>query len=137
MPGQIDRANCARVHAALMQAVQSGAAVIVADLTRTGSCSHAATVTLLSAHALAAQAGARLRLAAAAPNAQLIEQIAGAGHRPDVYPDLTAALAGPRSRGTRCVRTATGYRFRLIPDASARRNAGKLARRLSAVPPAS
>jgi anti-anti-sigma regulatory factor len=77
MPGQIDRANCARVHAALMQAVDSGAGVIVADLTRTDFCGDAATVTLVSAHDLAAQAGSRLRVAAARPNARLIGQIAG------------------------------------------------------------
>jgi anti-anti-sigma regulatory factor len=96
MPARIDRANCVRVHAALMQAVDSGAAVIVADLTRTGFCGHAATVTLVSVHALAARAGARLRVAAARPNSRLIGQIAGTGHRLDLYPDLTAALATPR-----------------------------------------
>jgi anti-anti-sigma regulatory factor len=131
MPAQIDRANCAEVHAALMQAVDSGAAVIVADLTKTDFCGHAATVTLVSAHALAAQAGVRLRVAAARPNARLMGQIAGTGHGLDLYRNLTTALAGPRSRGIICVRTATGYRRRVIPDEDARRSAGKLARSLS------
>lgn len=131
MPARIDRANCARAHAALMQAVRSGAAVIVADLTSTEFCGHAATVALVSAHALAAQAGTRLRVAAAWRTARLIEQIAGNGHRLDLYPDLTTALVGPRSRRNACVRTATGYRLRVIPDERARRSAGKLARGLS------
>jgi anti-anti-sigma regulatory factor len=136
MPAQIDRANCARVQAALVQAVDSGAAVIVADLTRTGFCGHAAAVTLVRVHALAARAGARLRVAAARANARLIGQIAGTGHRLDLYPDLTAALVGPRSRGTTRVRTATAYQFRVIPDEDARRSAGKLARSLSVARPA-
>jgi hypothetical protein len=67
----------------------------------------------------------------------MIEEPAGPGHPLDFYPDLTAALAGPRARGTTGRETATGRRLRLIPDAAARRSAGKLARRLSAVPPAS
>jgi anti-anti-sigma regulatory factor len=131
MPAQIDRANCADVHAALMQALRSGPALIVADLTGTDLCGHAAMVTLVSAHALAAQAGTRLRVAADRPNARLIGEIAGNGHRLDVYPDLTTALAGPRSRRNTCVRTETGYRLRVIPDEHARRSAGELARSLS------
>jgi hypothetical protein len=51
MPAQIDRANRAHVHAALMRAVRCGANVIVADLTRTDFCGQAATVTLVSARA--------------------------------------------------------------------------------------
>jgi len=131
MPAQIDRTNCARVHAALMQPVRAGATVIVADLTRTDFCGHAATVTLVSVRALAAQAGTRLRVAVTRTNARLIGQIAGDGRRLDLYPDLTSALAGPRSRATTCVRTTTGYRLRVIPDEDARRTAGKLARGLS------
>jgi hypothetical protein len=64
-------------------------------------------------------------------NARLIGQIAGKAHRLDLYPDLTAALAGPRSRAATCVRTTTGYRLTAIPDEEARRSAGKLARSLS------
>jgi hypothetical protein len=138
MPGWIDNANCDQMDAALTRAVQPEATVIIADLTRTDFCGHAAT-TLVSDQAWAARAGARLRVAAAAPDARLIGQIGGAGHPLDFYPDLTTALAGPRSRGTAPARipTATDYPRRLIPDAAARRSAGKLARRLSVVPPAS
>lgn len=99
MPGQIGRADCSRVHAALTRAIQPGATVIV-DLTRADFCGHDAIVTLVSMQGLAAQAGARLRVAAAAPNARLIRQVAGARHRLDFYPDLATALIGPRSRDT-------------------------------------
>jgi hypothetical protein len=135
MPGQIGDADRAQVYAALMRAVQSGATVIIADLTRTDLYGYSAVETLVSVQARAAEAGARLKVAAAAGEALLIGQIAGAGHQLDFYPDLTAALAGPRSRGPACVRTDTGYRRRVIPDAAARRSAGKLSRRLSAAPP--
>ena len=99
MPGQIGRADCSRVHAALTRALQPGATVIV-DLTRADFRGHDAIVTLVSMQGLAAQAGARLRVAASAPNARLIRQVAGARHRLDFYPDLAAALVGPRSRDT-------------------------------------
>jgi hypothetical protein len=52
------------MQAMLMGAVEAGAAVVIADLTQTRCCGHAATVTLVSVHALAARAGARLRMAA-------------------------------------------------------------------------
>ena len=136
MPAQIDHAACGRVHTALMGAVQAGPAVVIADLTRTDFCAYAGTETLVRVQDLAAQAGAQLRVAAAASHARLIGQIAGPGHRLDLYPDLTAALAGPQSRGTSRGTTATGYRLRLIPGGAAH-SPGKPAGRLSAVPLAS
>jgi hypothetical protein len=78
-----------------------------------------------------------LRVAAAPPNARLIAQIAGPGHRLDLYPDLTTALAGPRSRRSAGGMTATGFRLRLIPGGAGRHSPAKPAGRLSAVPPAS
>lgn len=101
MPGQIGDADCGHVHAALMRAVQSGATVIVADLTGTRSCSYSAAETLVSAQARAAGAGARVKVAATAGKALLIAQVAGAGHQLDFYPDLDAALAGPRAHQRR------------------------------------
>lgn len=137
MPAQIDHGTCARVHAVLMLALESGAEVVIADLTRTDFCGYAGTETLVQVQALAAQAGGQLRVAATAPHARLIGQIAGPGHRLDLYPDLTAALAGPQSRGTSRGTTATRCRLRLIPGGAALRSPGKPAGRLSAVPPAS
>ena len=137
MPGRIDVTNCDLVHAALIGAVESGFAVVIADLTKTSFCSYTGAAALVSAHAQAAQAGTRLRVAATWPNVRLIRKIAGTSHPLDCYPDLTAALAGPRSRGAAGGTTATRGRLSLIPDTAARRSAGKLARRLSAVPTAS
>lgn len=135
MPSRIDSTNCDQAHAALTRAVESGSAVVIADLTRTSFCSYTGAAALVSVHARAARAGRRLRVAAAGPNARLIRKIAGTSHVIDCYPDLTAALTGPRSRGTTRGITASGRRLSLIPDTAARRSAGKLARRLSAVPP--
>jgi hypothetical protein len=98
MPSQIDDANCGEVRAALMLAVQSGATVIVADLTGTGSCGYSAAEALAGAQALVAATGARLKVAADTGTALLIGQIAGAGHQLDFYSDLQSALRGPRKR---------------------------------------
>jgi hypothetical protein len=111
--------------------------VVIADLTRTDFCAYAGTETLVRVHALAAAADVQLRVAATASHARLVGQIAGPGHRLDLYPDLTAALAGPQSRGTSRGTTATGYRLRLIPGGGARRSPGKPTARLSVVPPPS
>lgn len=136
MPEHIDDANCAQVYAALMRAVGSGAAVIIADLTRTGSCGYSAAETLVSVQARAGEAGARLKVAAAAGKALLIGQIAGPGHQLDFYPDIEAALAGARTRGTARGTAATGRRLRLIPGGAAMSDVGKPpGRRPTAVPP--
>ena len=90
MPAQIDYASCTRVHAALMRVVYTGPAVVIADLTRTDFCGYAGTETLVRVQAQAAEAGVELRVAAAPPNTRLIEQIAGPGHRLDLYADLQA-----------------------------------------------
>jgi hypothetical protein len=45
------------MHAARLGAVEASAEVVIAGLTQTRRCGHAATVTLVRVHALAAQAG--------------------------------------------------------------------------------
>jgi anti-anti-sigma regulatory factor len=120
MPAAIDLDNCVLVHASLVRAVKAGATIVIADLTTTGFCGYAGTEALVSVHAIAARTGTGLRVVAATPQAWMIEEIAGAGHTLDFYPDLTAALAGPRSCGTASRETATGRRLRLVSDAPAR-----------------
>jgi hypothetical protein len=135
MPGQIGDADCGQVHAALMRAVQSGATVIVADLTATRTCSYSAAETLVSAQACAAGAGARVKVAADVGRALLIGQVAGAGHQLDFYPDLEAALAGPRARGTAAGETPQGRQLRLIPGGAAASGPSQPPGRPSAAPP--
>jgi anti-anti-sigma regulatory factor len=133
MPEEIDLTNCDRVHEALLWAVDSGATVVIADLTGTRYCSYTGAATLVNAHFFAAEAGAQLRVTAAAPKARLIRKIAGAAHRLHMYPSLAAALAGPRTRG----KAAAGRRLRLVPGEAARSGPGKPIRRLSVVSQAS
>jgi hypothetical protein len=120
MPAQIGFTNCGQMHVALMPALESGAAVVFADLTQTRFCDYSATVTLISVQARAARAGAQLKVAAAPSNARLIGRIAGASRRLDFYPDLTAALPAPRKPAGAC--TAAGCRLKLevIPGGGAR-----------------
>lgn len=137
MPDWIDHANCGQVRAVLTGAVASGLPVVIADLTRTGFCGGPAAETLVSAHVQAAEAGAQLRVVAAALKARLIGRIAGADHPLDFYPDLAAALAGPGMYGTVGVRPAAGHtvRLRLVLGGAAPSRPGKTVRRLSVVPP--
>jgi len=132
MPAEIDLANCDQVHAALVRAVESGPAVVIADLTGTSYCGYAGTATLVNVHVRAAESGGRLRLAVPALQARLIRKIAGTRHSLDCYPDLTAALAGPRARD----QGAAGPRLTLVPG-QAVRSPGSPVLRLRIVPPAS
>jgi hypothetical protein len=106
MPGQINRSNCAPTHLAMVWAVESGASVVVADLTRTDLRGHAATVMLVSMQARAAKAGAQLRVAAA----QAVQGSGlGGGYAPPAGISRTL-----RSPGERCTTSTAASIERLI-----------------------
>jgi anti-anti-sigma factor len=96
LPDEIDVTNSGQVQAMLLQAVQDGAAVLVADMTGTVFCASDGVQALVSAHSAAAAAGVRLRLAvgAGSPAVRRVLALTGADRLLDVYPDPDAALAG-------------------------------------------
>jgi anti-sigma B factor antagonist len=115
LPSDIDTANSGKVHAALMRGLESGATVIIADMTRTGFCSSAGARALAQTRARAAAAGTQLRVAAATYQVRRMLQITGACSRLDIYPDLASATAGPTARGKDTSRAAGRHRLRVIP----------------------
>lgn len=121
LPREIDIANCGKVHGALMRALDTGATVVIADMTGTGFCDCAAVSTFAAIQARAAAAGTQLRVAVASPAVRRTLHLIAAGQRLDLYPDLAAAVAGPpapgNNTGTAGNRRGTAGRrgLRLIP----------------------
>jgi anti-sigma B factor antagonist len=95
MPTEVDLINAADVGEDLARAVDSGARIVVADLSATVFCDSAAIRTLLGAADDAAASGAELRLVVpdSGPVRRIIDLL-GLGQVLPVYPTLPAALSG-------------------------------------------
>lgn len=95
MPTEVDLINAADVGEDLARAVDSGARIVVADLSATVFCDSAAIRTLLGAADDAAASGAELRLVVpdSGPVRRIIDLL-GLGQVLPVYPTLLAALSG-------------------------------------------
>ena len=95
MPTEVDLINAADVGEDLARAVDSGARIVVADLSATVFCDSAAIRTLLEAADNAAASGAELRLVVpdSGPVRRIIDLL-GLGQVLPVYPTLPAALSG-------------------------------------------
>ena len=95
LPSEIDLTNASEVHDALVRALESGTAVVIADATETTFCDCAGVRALIRAHRQATAAGADLRMASAGPAVRRILELTGADQVLDTYPTLTAARVGP------------------------------------------
>jgi anti-anti-sigma factor len=92
-PEHIDVSNVARLREQLLSVINRGAAVLIADMTSTASCDHAAVDAIARAYQRAAVSGTQLRLAVAAPVVRRVLSIEGLDRLVSVYPSVEAALA--------------------------------------------
>ena len=90
LPAQIDISNSGQVHDVLARSLRGGAAVLIADATRTTFCDCSGVTALTRAHRRAAITRAQLRVAASPAVARIL-QLIGA-HGLDTYPTVAAAL---------------------------------------------
>jgi anti-anti-sigma factor len=99
MPQRVDIGNARTVGDDLQAAFDSGATVVIADLTSTLSCTAAGVHELALASERAAARSIDLRLAI--PQGEALRVFALTGHDRwlPIYPDVPSALAGPASRG--------------------------------------
>src|SRR5271169_1676525 len=95
-PGQVDASNVDRLRDRLLSVINRGAGVVVADMTGTLSCDHAAVDAIARACQRAAVSGAQLRLVVTAPVIRRVLGIEGLDRLVSIYPSLEAAeAAGP------------------------------------------
>ena len=92
-PEQVDIANVDQLRDRLLSVINRGATVLIADMTSTVSCDHAAVDAIARACQRAAASGTQLRLVVAAPLVRRVLSIEGLDRLVSIYPLLDAAIA--------------------------------------------
>src|SRR5437016_4003754 len=93
-PGQVDISNVDQLRDRLLSVINRGATVLIADMTRTVSCDHAAVDAIARACQRAATSGTQLRLVVTAPLVRRVLSIEGLDRLVPIYPLLDAAGDG-------------------------------------------
>jgi anti-anti-sigma factor len=101
LPEHIDVSNVGQFRDRLLSVINRGAAVLIADMTRTASCDHAAVDAIARAHQRAEVSGTHLRVAAANPVVRRVLGIEGLDRLVSIYPSVEAALAAGMPRSAR------------------------------------
>ena len=96
-PGHVDVSNVGQLRDRLLSVINRGATVLVADMTGTVSCDHAAVDALARACQRAEASGTQLRLVVTAPVIKRVLSIEGLDRLVSIYPLLDAALAARAS----------------------------------------
>jgi len=91
-PARVDVSNAAGIGDQLLVALDRGAAVIIADMSATASCDHAAVNTLVRACQRALVRQAELRLVVSAPTVRQLVSDEGLDRLVAIYPSLEAAV---------------------------------------------
>ncbi|MGH3150105.1 MAG: PAS domain S-box protein [Streptosporangiaceae bacterium] len=100
-PGHVDVTNVGQLRDRLLSVINRGATILVADMTGTVTCDHAAVDALARTCQRAQANGTQLRLVVTAPVIRRVLSIEGLDRLVPIYPLLDAALAvGPSAEGT-------------------------------------
>lgn len=92
-PGHVDISNVGQFRDRLLAVINRGAAVLIADMTATESCDHAAVEALARVCQRAAVSGTQVRLVVSAPVVRRVLSIEGLDRVVSIYPSLEAAMA--------------------------------------------
>jgi anti-anti-sigma factor len=109
-PGQVDVSNVDQLRDRLLSVINRGAAVLIADMTNTVSCDHAAVDAIARACQRAAASGTQLRLVVTAPVVRRVLSIEGLDRQVSIYPLLDAAIAAGVPGGGIHLPSGTGPR---------------------------
>jgi anti-anti-sigma factor len=106
LPEHIDVTNVAQLREQLLSLINRGAAVLIADMTATVSCDHAAVDAIARVYQRAAVSGTQLRLVVAAPVVRRVLGIEGLDRLVSIYPTVEAATAAGTPRAQHLVSAA-------------------------------
>jgi anti-sigma B factor antagonist len=109
-PEDVNVGNAGQLREQLLSVINRGAGVLIADMTDTVACDHAAMDALARAYQRAAVNGTRLRLVVQAPVIRRVLGIEGLDRLVSVYPTLEAAIAADSTGETPNVPGAEGVR---------------------------
>jgi len=116
LPEHIDATNTGQFREQLLNLINRGAAVLIADMSVTASCDHGGADALVRAYHRASVNGTQLRIVVASPLVRRILTANGLDRLVSIYPSLEAALAArpPESvisAGPDQARAAAGEQF--------------------------
>jgi anti-sigma B factor antagonist len=95
LPVEIDVTNADAVREDLMSVLDQGAAMLVADLSKTSFCDSAGVSALVRTFRRASSGTSAMRLVVSTPAVQRVLSITGVDRLVDIYPSVAASLAGP------------------------------------------
>jgi anti-sigma B factor antagonist len=95
LPAEIDITNADQVREDLLSILNQGATLLVADLSETTFCDSAGVGALARTFRRADASQSEMRLAVSTPAVRRVLALTGVDRLLDVYPSVTAALAGP------------------------------------------
>jgi PAS domain S-box-containing protein len=98
-PARVDGPDAARIGEQLLEALDGGAAVVIADMSATAWCDHAGVAALVRAHQRALIRQAELRLVVSARTVRQLVSDEGLDRLVAVYPSLEAAVAAGATDG--------------------------------------
>jgi anti-anti-sigma factor len=93
LPEHIGVSNSGQIREQLLELVNRGAAVLIADMTGTVSCDHGGADALLRAYQRASVSGAGLRVAVTAQIVRRVLDASGLDRLVSIYPSVQAAIA--------------------------------------------
>ncbi len=127
LPEHIGAADSGAIREQLLELLDRGAAVLIADMTGTLSCDRSAAAALVHACQRASDGGAQLRVAVTAPAVRQVLEASGLDRLVSIYPSVEAAIAAgapgvipllPRPGPSPGERRAGSRRRRVTPDKS-------------------
>ena len=95
LPAEIDVTNADATREELLAVLNQGAALLVANMSKTVFCDSSGVSALVRVFRHAATSGAAIRLVVSTPGVHRVLSITGVDRLVDIYPSVAASLAGP------------------------------------------
>jgi anti-sigma B factor antagonist len=95
LPEEIDVTNADTVREELLTVINAGAALLIADMSKTTFCDSAGVSALVRVFRRASASGGSMRLVTVTPAVRRVLSITGVDRLVDTFPSVAASLAGP------------------------------------------
>ena len=99
LPPEIDVTNADMVREELASVLNQGAALLIADLSKTSFCDSAGVSALVRTFRQAATSESSMRLVVSTPAVERVLSITGVDRLLEMFPSVAASLAGPAGQG--------------------------------------
>ena len=100
LPPEIDVTNADMVREELAPVLNEGAALLIADLSKTSFCDSAGVSALVRTFRRAATSESSMRLVVSTPAVERVLSITGVDRLLETFPSVAASLAGPGGQGS-------------------------------------